>query len=246
MLEWLSQPEAWIALATLIGIELVLAVDNLLFISIVSAKLPVEQQHRARVLGLCLAWVMRIVLIVSVVWLVGHDVRLFSVGGYMVTVQTVMLVAGGAFLIGRSTYEIHQRLEGPAAASGQKRIRSSFLAVVIQIGVLDMVFSLDSVFTAVGVTRDVLVIVAAATVAIGAMILFAGPMTRFINRTPTLRTLTLAFLLLIGVNLIAEGLGQYIPRGYIYFAMIFALFVEFLNLRAERRAEDRRDAPDPE
>lgn len=229
------QPETWLALLTLIGIELVLAVDNLLFISIVSAKLPPEQQHRARIYGLALAWVMRIILILFVLWLFGHQIVVFTLAGFEFTVQSLMLIGGGAFLIGRSTYEIHQRLERAPDRPGEIPRFSMFGAVVIQIGLVDMVFSFDSVFAAVGITRNPIIIISAASVAIGAMMLFAGPMTRFINRTPTLRILALAFLLLIGVNLIAEGLGQYIPRGYIYFAMVFAMFVEFLNLRAERR-----------
>ncbi len=235
MIDWLTQPEAWLALATLIGIELVLAVDNLLFISIISARLPEDQQVRARTFGLAFAWVTRMILLLGVVWAVGHTAVLFAIFGFSVTIEVLLLVVGGAFLIGRSTYEIHQRIEGETDDTQIYRRSVTFWSVVIQIGLLDMVFSLDSVFTAVGVTRSLPVMMIAATVAIGAMMLFATPVARFVNRTPTLRMLTLAFLILIGVNLIAEGIGQYIPRGYIYFAMVFALFVEFLNLRAERR-----------
>jgi predicted tellurium resistance membrane protein TerC len=235
-LDWLQQPEIWAALLTLIGIELVLAVDNLLFISIVSARLPEEEQVRARTMGLALAWVGRMILLVMVVWAVGHTATLFVVAEFEVTIEVALLILGGAFLIGRSTYEIHQRIDGGSEPGGTvKAVSSSVASVVVQIGLLDMVFSLDSVLTAVGLTRHLPVMMVAATVAILAMMLFATPVAHFVNRTPTIRMLTLAFLLLIGVNLIAEGIGQYIPRGYIYFAMGFALFVEFLNLRAEER-----------
>lgn len=235
MLDWLASPEAWLALLTLVGIELILAVDNLLFISVVSAKLPPEQQNRARILGLSLAWVVRMAMLVGVVWVVQLGVTLFTVFGVAVTLESVLLLGGGAFLVGRGTVEIHQRLEGREAETEPVPVRTSVTAVVLQIGLLDAVFSLDSVFTAVGMTRHLGVMMLSATAAIAAMMAFAGPMTRLLNRTPTLRMLTLAFIILIGVNLIGEALGQAMPRGMIYFAMGFALAVEVLNLRAAHR-----------
>ena len=229
-MEWIASPEAWIALLTLTVLEIVLGIDNIIFISILSGKLPESQQARARTIGLALAMVMRVALLFSIAWLVGLTAPLFGVLGQEISGRDLILLAGGLFLIGKATHEIHQKLEGEKG-HGTKRVVPSFAAVITQIVLLDAVFSLDSVITAVGMAEDVAVMVIAVVIAIGIMMVAAGPISEFVERHPTVKVLALSFLLLIGTALVAESLDQHIPKGYIYFAMGFSVFVEMLNLR---------------
>jgi predicted tellurium resistance membrane protein TerC len=230
---WLNDPQAWIALATLTALEIVLGVDNIVFISILSGKLPAEQQGRARRLGLLLAMVTRIGLLFSLSWIIKLTAPLFSVLGQEISGRDLILLVGGLFLIGKATHEIHQKLEGEEGHASA-RVYPSFWSVIVQIMLLDIVFSLDSVITAVGMVDQIAIMITAVVIAVGFMIQFAGPLSRFVERHPTVKMLALSFLLLIGVNLIAEGLDHHIPKGYIYFAMGFSVFVEALNLRMRK------------
>ncbi len=234
-MEWIYDPGAWIALATLTALELVLGIDNVIFISILAGKLPPAQQPRARRVGLALAMLMRIALLLSLAWIIRLTAPLFTVLGQPISGRDLILLAGGLFLLAKSTYEIHDKLEG---AEHQVSVAShpSFRGVIIQIMLLDIVFSLDSVITAVGMVQQIPVMVAAVVIAVVLMMAFAGPVSDFVERHPTVKMLALSFLLLIGVALIADGLGLHIPRGYIYFAMGFSVMVEMLNLRLRRRA----------
>ena len=239
-MEWLSDPNLWIAFATLTVLELVLGIDNVIFISILSGKLPAEQQPRARYIGLALALVMRVILLFSLSWIIGLTEPLFGILGQEVSGKDLVLLIGGLFLIAKSTHEIHGSLEGEQG-SETKKTYSSFAAVIAQIVALDIVFSLDSVITAVGMVSTqygaagLWIMIAAVVVSIIAMMLFAGPIGTFVQRHPTIKMLALAFLLLIGVTLIADGLHQHIPKGYIYFAMAFSILVEALNMRIRKR-----------
>jgi predicted tellurium resistance membrane protein TerC len=212
-------------------LEIVLGVDNIIFISILAGKLPLEQQQRARQTGLALALITRILLLLSLSWIISLEEDLFSVVGFGFSGRDLILLGGGLFLIAKATYEIHERLEGETGHAAVKGA-VSFTSVIIQILLLDIVFSLDSVITAVGMADEVIIMIAAVIIAVGVMLLAAGAISDFVNRHPTVKMLALAFLLLIGVNLVAEGFGQHIPKGYIYFAMAFSVFVELLNLRA--------------
>lgn len=234
-MEWVFDGTTWVALLTLTVLELVLGVDNVIFIAILAGKLPPAKQQRARVIGLALAMVTRILLLVSLAWLVHLTVPLFSVLGRPISGRDVVLVLGGLFLIAKSTYEIHDKLEGAEHAMSAAS-RLSFRAVVVQIALLDVVFSLDSVITAVGMVQQIWVMVAAVMIAIVIMMVFAGAIGAFVDRHPTVKMLALSFLLLIGVALIGDGLGMHVPRGYIYFAMGFSVMVEMLNLRLGRAA----------
>ena len=234
-MEWLADPQIWIAFLTLSLLELVLGIDNVIFISILSGKLPAEQQPKARYIGLSLALVMRILLLLSLTWVMGLVEPLFTIFAQEVSGRDLILLVGGLFLIAKSTHEIHGSLEGEAGEGSQKAF-GGFAGVIIQIMLLDIVFSLDSVITAVGVVSNVWVMIAAVVVSIIAMMLFAGSIGAFVQRHPTIKMLALAFLLLIGVTLIAEGFHQHISKGYIYFAMAFSVFVEFLNLRLRKKA----------
>ncbi len=236
IMEWLSDPNAWIGLLTLTLLEIVLGIDNIIFISILSGKLPVEQQKKARQLGLALAMIMRILLLLSLSWIIGLTQPLFSLLGFEVTGRAIILIGGGLFLIAKSTHEIHNKLEGEDQDSSIRGV-VSFSSVLIQIILLDIVFSLDSVITAVGMVDEIAVMVAAVIIAVGVMMVFAGTVSNFVERHPTIKMLALSFLLLIGVNLIGEGLGFHIPKGYTYFAMGFAVFVELLNIKLRRKAE---------
>jgi predicted tellurium resistance membrane protein TerC len=229
-MDWLTSPENWIALVTLTVLEIVLGIDNIVFISILSGKLPAGQQKRARQIGLALALVGRIGLLLSLSWLIGLTEPLFEAFGREVSGRDLILFAGGLFLVGKSTYEMHESLEGEAGHKSA-RVPATMGSVLVQILLLDLVFSLDSVITAVGMVDWLAVMVAAIVVAIGVMLVFAEAISAFIQRHPTLKMLALAFLLLIGVTLVAEGLGHHVPKGYIYFAMAFSVFVELLNLR---------------
>jgi predicted tellurium resistance membrane protein TerC len=234
-MDWLADPQVWIAFLTLTLLELVLGIDNVIFISILSGKLPVAQQHRARMIGLTLALVMRVLLLFSLSWIIGLTRPLFGVYGHEFSGRDLVLLIGGLFLIGKSTHEIHGSLEGDEGAAS-RRTYPGFTSVIIQIMLLDIVFSLDSVITAVGMVNNLWIMVSAVVVSIIAMMLFAAPIGAFVHRHPTVKMLALAFLLLIGVTLIAEGFEQHIPKGYIYFAMAFSVFVEMLNVRLRKKA----------
>lgn len=235
-MEWLADPQIWIAFATLTVLELVLGIDNVIFISILSGKLPAEQQPKARYIGLALALIMRVGLLFSLTWVMGLTAPLFTIFGYAISGRDLILIVGGLFLIGKSTHEIHGSLEGEEGHAS-KKVYASFAGVIVQIMLLDIVFSLDSVITAVGMVDNIWVMIAAVVISIIAMMLFAGSIGAFVQRHPTIKMLALSFLLLIGVTLIAEGLHQHIPKGYIYFAMAFSVVVELLNMRLRRKAE---------
>lgn len=230
----LINPEAWIGLLTLTAIEIVLGIDNVIFISIMAGKLPTAQQDRARRTGLALAMVIRILLLLSLTWVMGLTQPLMSISRFDVTGRALILIAGGLFLIAKSTREIHLKLE-EGGELHLVRARASFGSILLQILGLDIVFSLDSVITAVGMVDQIVVMVSAVIIAVGVMMLFAGMISRFVERHPTLKMLALSFLLLIGVNLIGDGLGFHIPKGYTYFAMGFSVFVEILNLKIRKR-----------
>jgi predicted tellurium resistance membrane protein TerC len=229
--EWITDPQSWIALITLTVLEIVLGIDNIVFISILTSKLPAEQQPRARTLGLALAMGMRIALLFSISWVLRLTGDLFNVLGQGISGRDLILIGGGLFLIGKATVEIHDRLEGPEQEH-EVRAAPSFGSVLVQIALLDIVFSLDSVITAVGMADEIAVMVAAVVIAVGVMMLSAGAISDFVHRHPTVKMLALAFLLLIGVTLLAEGFEQHFSKGYIYSAMAFSVFVELLNLRA--------------
>jgi predicted tellurium resistance membrane protein TerC len=233
-MDWLTNPESWVALTTLTALEIVLGIDNVVFISILAGKLPVEQRARARRLGLALALITRILLLLSIAWIVRLTAPWFTVFGEEISGRDLILLVGGLFLIGKSTHEMHDRLEGEEGHTSAK-VPASFTAVLIQIMLLDIVFSLDSVITAVGMADEIAVMVIAVILAVGVMLVFAGKISDFVDRHPTVKMLALSFLLLIGVSLIAEGFDRHIPKGYIYFAMAFSLFVEVLNLRAKAK-----------
>jgi predicted tellurium resistance membrane protein TerC len=232
-MEWLTDPQIWIALATLTALEVVLGIDNVVFISILASKLPAAKQSKARRLGLLLAMGTRIALLFAITWVIRLTAPLFGVFGQEISGRDLILIAGGLFLLAKSTHEIHDKLEGESGRT-TKRIPPSFASVLVQIMLLDIVFSLDSVITAVGMVDEIAIMIAAVVIAIGFMMLFAEPVSTFVERHPTVKMLALSFLLLIGMVLIAEGLDQHIPKGYIYFAMAFSVFVETLNLRLKR------------
>lgn len=239
LFSWVSSPEAWIALLTLTVLEIVLGIDNVIFISILAGKLPPEQQARARTVGLALALITRLLLLASISWIAGLTTPLFTIplpigDDFGISGRDIILLAGGLFLIWKATHEIHNRLEGEEG-HGDTRVVPSFTGVIIQIILLDIVFSLDSVITAVGMVDELGVMITAVIIAVGIMLIAAGPLSNFVNRHPTVKMLALAFLLLIGVSLLAEGLHQHIEKGYIYAAMGFSVLVEFLNLRASRK-----------
>jgi predicted tellurium resistance membrane protein TerC len=232
---WTSSAEGWVALATLTVLEIVLGIDNIVFISILAGKLRAEDRERARKVGLSLAMFIRIGLLLSITWVMGLTAPLFTLFGTAFTGQSLILIVGGLFLIGKSTHEIHDKLEG-AEGDASAKVAASFAAVIVQILLLDIVFSLDSVITAVGMAEDVAVMIIAVIVAVGVMLVAAGPISDFVERHPTVKMLALSFLLLIGVSLIAEGFHQEIPKGYIYFAMGFSIFVEMINLRVRKKS----------
>ena len=232
-MEWLTDPQVWIAFGTLTALELVLGIDNIVFISILAGKLPAEQQKKARLVGLGLAMLMRVGLLFSLSWIIGLTAPLFTVVGQEISGRDIVLILGGLFLIAKSTHEIHSKLEGDEG-SGSTRVKASFVSVIIQILLLDIVFSLDSVITAVGMVDEIWIMIAAVVVAVLFMMVFASPISNFVDRHPTVKMLALSFLLLIGVTLIAEAFDRHIPKGYIYFAMAFSVFVEMLNLRLRK------------
>ncbi|MFI6230723.1 TerC family protein [Micromonospora echinospora] len=240
-MEFLASPELWIAFATLLLLEIVLGIDNVVFISILSGRLPEHQQARARTIGLSLALITRLILLASLSWVIGLTAPLFTVLGQEISGRDLILLVGGLFLLGKATYEIHEHLEGADHARSGKA--ASFGAVIAQILVLDIVFSLDSVITAVGMVDELIVMVAAVIIAMIIMLVSAGAVSNFVNRHPTVKMLALSFLLLIGASLIAEGFDQHIPKGYVYGPIAFSIFVEFLNLRV--RSKQKREESKP-
>ena len=232
-MDWMLEPQLWVAFITLVALELVLGVDNVIFISILAGKLPTTLQQRARVIGLSLAVVSRLLLLLSLSWIIRLTEPLFGVFSFNVSGRDIILIIGGLFLIGKATHEIHDKLEGEEGHASS-RVMPTFSSFLVQVFLLDMVFSLDSVITAVGMVDRIEIMTAAVVIAAGVMIFSSGPLSGFVERHPTIKMLALAFLLLIGFTLIVEGLHQHIPKGYIYFAMAFSLFVEFLNLNLRK------------
>jgi predicted tellurium resistance membrane protein TerC len=250
--DWVGDPNAWIALLTLTLLEIVLGIDNIIFISVLTGRLPRSQQPAARAVGLGAAMVMRIALLLTISWVIGLTQPLFEVIGLEFSGRDLILIGGGIFLLAKATTEIHAALEGDGEGAGggaSAGRAASFGGVIVQIGLLDIVFSLDSVITAVGMADDIPVMIIAIVIAIGVMLLASGPLSRFVEEHPTVKMLALSFLLLIGMSLVADGFEVHIPKGYIYFAMGFSVFVELLNLRLRRRAAEPvhlRPRPSPE
>ncbi len=236
MMELLTSPEAWIAFGTLTALELVLGIDNVIFISILVDKLPPRQREFARRLGLFLAMFMRIGLLLVLSWLVGLTAPLFTVTSYEISGRDLILILGGLFLIWKSTMEIHQLMEGEEGHASSK-VKATFAAVIVQVIAIDIVFSLDSIITAVGMVNEIPIMVAAVVVSVGLMMAFAGVIGRFVSDHPTIKMLALSFLFVVGVALLAEGFDKGVPKGYIYFAMAFSVIVEMLNLRMRKRTE---------
>ena len=234
-MEWITNPEAWIALVTLTALEIVLGIDNIIFISILVGRLPAHQREKARVLGLALAMLTRLALLLSLVWIMSLNTPLFSVLNQGISGRDLILIAGGLFLLVKSTSEIHEGLEG-ATESRQHRAVASFAGVLIQIAIIDIVFSLDSVITAVGLAQQIEVMALAIVFSVAVMMFAARTISDFVDKHPTIKMLALSFLILVGTALIAEGLDFHVPRGYIYFAMAFSVAVEMLNLRMRRHA----------
>jgi len=235
-MEWLTDPHAWLALATLTALEIVLGVDNIIFISILCGRLPEHQRARARTIGLMFAMVTRIGLLFTLTWLMTLTAPLFDLLGKEISGRDLILIGGGLFLMWKSVHEIHNSLEGEDdAPGGAAVVTATFGAVILQIAIIDIVFSLDSVITAVGMVDELAIMVIAIVIAVGVMLFAASPIGEFVDRHPTIKMLALSFLLLVGVALIGEGWGMHIPKGYIYFAMAFAVAVEMLNLRVRAR-----------
>ena len=235
-MDWLTNPEIWIALVTLTALEIVLGIDNIIFLSIIAGKLPAHQQRKARRIGLVGAMVMRLALLLSLAWIMQLTEPLFEILGRQISGRDLILIGGGLFLLAKGTHEIHDKLEGEEGRASGKVARS-FAGVIAQIMVLDMIFSLDSVITAVGMVKQVWVMAAAIVTAVVVMLISVEPISTFVEQHPTVKVLALAFLLLIGATLIAEGFGHEIPRGYIYFALGFSVFVEILNVRVRKRVK---------
>ena len=242
-ISWISSPEAWIALLTLTVMEIVLGIDNIVFISILVDRLPVAERPRARFLGLAFAMVTRILLLLSITWVMQLKEPLFAMFGHAVSGKDLILILGGLFLLWKSTKELHHKVEGQdegEVATG--RGKAALGAILVQIAILDIVFSLDSVITAVGMVDDVMVMIIAVMIAVGFMMVFAGAVSDFISRHPTVKVLALSFLLLIGTTLVAEGFHVHFQKGFVYFAMAFSIFTEMLNIRMKVKAEKKRQA----
>ena len=236
MFEWVTDSQAWMSLVTLTALEIVLGIDNIIFLSILAGKLPKEEQAKARQLGLSLAMFIRIGLLFSITWVMQLTQPFFQVAGHEISGRDLILIGGGLFLLTKSTHEIHEKLEGEEdghVSGGRKRV--SFIGVIIQILLLDIIFSLDSVITAVGMANQLSIMVIAVVIAVGFMMFFAGAINGFVHRHPTIKILALSFLILIGVMLIAEGFGQHISKGYIYFAMAFSVCVEVINIKVRSK-----------
>ncbi|MEK7703211.1 MAG: TerC family protein [Nitrospirota bacterium] len=229
-MEWMFSPEGWIALATLTALEIVLGIDNIIFISILAGRLPEQERHRARTLGLAIAMLTRIGLLLSLTWVMGLTEPLITILNHNLSGRDFILMFGGLFLLAKSTHEIHNNLEGYEGETKEK-VRASFVGVLIQIAILDIVFSLDSVITAVGLADEVTVMIIAIIIAVGVMMFAAQSISDFVDKHPTLKMLALSFLILVGVSLFGEGLAFHIPKGYIYFAMAFSLGVEMVNIK---------------
>jgi predicted tellurium resistance membrane protein TerC len=236
-MDWIFSPQTWIALITLIALEIVLGVDNVIFISILAGKLPADQQDRARQAGISAAVISRILLLVSLSWVINLTEPIFTILRFQISGRDLILIGGGLFLMAKATQEIHQKLEG---VEGHKsvQIKATFRNVILQVMLLDVVFSLDSVITAVGMVNELEIMIAAVVIAALVMIAASGPLSKFVEDHPTIKMLALSFLLLIGFTLIVEGLHQHIPKGYIYFAMGFSVFVEMLNLRVQKKSAE--------
>ncbi|MCL4747302.1 MAG: TerC family protein [Burkholderiaceae bacterium] len=238
-MDWFADPNAWIALATLIALEVVLGIDNIIFLSILVGRLPEHERQRARLIGLSLAMVMRVLLLLSIAWVMQLTAPWFSVFGRGISGRDLILILGGLFLLWKSVHEVHNSLEGPVEASpdAPAAATATFGAMMVQIALIDLVFSLDSVITAVGMVDEVSIMVVAVLVAVGVMMVGARPIGEFVDRHPTVKVLALSFLVVIGVVLVAEGFGTHVPKGYVYFAMAFSVVVEMLNIRMRRRRE---------
>jgi predicted tellurium resistance membrane protein TerC len=241
MMAWLGDPQIWASLLTLTALEIVLGIDNLVFIAILAGRLPADRQDRARKVGLALALITRLALLASITWIIGLTRPLFEVMGHAVSWRDVILIAGGIFLLYKGTNEIHERLEGDEGHAAPGAAAVSFTGVVLQIMVLDIVFSLDSVVTAVGMANELWVMAAAIVAAVAIMLAASGPLAAFVDRHPTVKMLALSFLLLIGMTLIADGFGFHVPKGYIYAAIGFSIAIEALNQFAGRRRKLRHD-----
>lgn len=240
MLELLHDPQTWIAFLTLTALELVLGIDNVVFLSILVDKLPKRERELARVLGLSLAMLMRIALLFAVSWLVSLTQPLFDLGQFAFSGRDLILIAGGLFLVWKATREIHEALEGPPHEQEVRRVAATFRGIIIQIVLIDAIFSIDSIITAVGLVDELPVIIAAVVVSIVALIFFSGAVGRFVSEHPTVKMLALSFLLVIGVVLIADGFKYHVPKGYVYFSLAFSVMVEMLNLRVRRKHRERR------
>ena len=236
MFDWIFSPEAWLSLVTLTGLEIVLGIDNIIFIAILVGKLPPEQRDKGRILGLSLAMLTRIALLLSLFWIMKLTKPLFSVFDFTITGRDLVLILGGLFLIGKSTLEIHSSVSGEHEERETGKGHASFWIVIAEIAVLDIVFSLDSVITAVGMAQHLPVMILAVIIAVGVMMLASGAIARFVDANPTIKILALAFLILVGVSLIADGLGFRIPKGYIYFSMAFSLLVELINIQIRKKS----------
>ena len=236
-MDWIADPNAWIALATLVALEIVLGIDNIIFISILCGRLPPEMRNRARMLGLSLALVMRILLLLSIAWIRKLTDPLFTVLGNAISGRDLILIVGGLFLLWKSVHEIHNSLEGAGEAGAAAVATGTFGAILVQIALIDLVFSLDSVITAVGLVDDVSIMIIAVMMSVVVMMIAARPIGEFVDRHPTIKMLALSFLVLVGLVLMAEGFDTHIPKGYVYFAMAFSVAVEMLNLRARGRRQ---------
>ncbi len=234
MIDLLTSPEAWAALLTLTALEIVLGIDNVIFLSVIVSRIPLQQANRARRIGLLLALLFRIVLLSLLVWLIGLTETVFGVWGYAFSWRDIILIAGGVFLIGKATHEIHTEVEANESATANADPRGAFFWVIVQIIVIDVVFSLDSIITAIGMAQEIEIMIGAVIIACAIMYLSSGPVARFVAEHPTTKMLALAFLVLIGVALVADGFKFHIPRGYIYFAIVFSAAVELFNVLAKR------------
>ncbi len=234
-MDWLTNANSWVALATLTALEIILGIDNIIFISILTGRLPAARQDRARILGLGLAMITRILLLFTITWIMRLTKPFFSILGNEISGRDLILIGGGLFLLVKSTLEIHERLEGKGGGHEVRQLRVSFAGVLIQIALLDIVFSFDSVITAIGMAEELAIMVAAIVIAVIFMMVSSGSISRFVEAHPTIKVLALSFLFLIGIVLIADGLGRHIPKGYIYFSLAFSVGVEMINLRVRKQ-----------